>query len=322
MLRLPGYLLLSFFLCNHLSAQVSLSRIPDTLSLFGKGILSTSLNERDMALSPNGRELYYTVISPENSISAIMVCYKGESGKWSRPSVVSFSGHYSDLEPAFSPDGKRMFFASNRPVEGVDKKDFDIWVVERQVNGKWSEAINIGAPVNTEHDEFYPSLAANGNLYFTASYSSSKGKEDIYMARRATDHYEAPVSLDSAVNSEKYEFNAFVSPDEGFILFTSYGRKDDTGRGDLYISLKDAGGKWQPAKNLEAFNSPYLDYCPYVSPDQKIFFFTSERRDLPSQLTGRKLVYDDFVKMYGSTFNGSGNIFWVSFSKLMEMVRP
>ncbi|HTD94760.1 MAG TPA: hypothetical protein VK644_13140 [Chitinophagaceae bacterium] len=321
MLRLLSCLILLFVLCVHVSAQLDLSRIPDTLSLFGKGVVSTRLNERDMAISPDGREMYYTVISPVNSISAIMVCYLGDDGKWSRPAVIPFSGNYSDLEPAFSIDGKRMFFASNRPVEGHDKKDFDIWVVERQGNGKWSEAINIGAPVNTEQDEFYPSLAANGNLYFTASYASSKGKEDIYMARRAHDHYEKPVSLDSEVNSEKYEFNAFVSPDESFILFTSYGRKDDTGRGDLYISTKDANDKWQPAKNLDAINSPYLDYCPYVSPDRKIFFFTSERREIPSQLTDRKLVYDDFIKMYTAIFNGSGNIFWISFSKLMETVR-
>jgi WD40-like Beta Propeller Repeat len=89
------------------------------------------------------------------------------------------------------------------------------------------------------------------------------------------------VALDTGVNSALYEFNAFVSPDEQFILFTAFGRKDDKGRGDIYVSTKNEKGNWLPAKNLEVINSEKLDYCPIVSFDNKTLFFTSERHVIP-----------------------------------------
>ncbi|MBK8496879.1 MAG: PD40 domain-containing protein [Chitinophagaceae bacterium] len=160
-----------------------------------------------------------------------------------------------------------MFFSSNRPLSGSEIKDFDIWVVEKE-NGKWGEPRNLGAPVNTKEDEFYPSITKTGNLYFTAAYKNGIGKEDVFMAKLENGKYGEPVPLDTAVNSKTYEFNAFVSPDEDFIIFTSYGRKDDNGRGDLYMSIKDASGNWQPAKHLSMLNSAKLDYCPFVSFDK------------------------------------------------------
>ncbi|MGO8055647.1 hypothetical protein, partial [Rhizobium leguminosarum] len=107
------------------------------------------------------------------------------------------------------------------------------------------------------------------------AYKNGIGKEDIYMARINNGKYEEPVALDSAVNSKTYEFNAFVSPDESFIIFSSFGRKDDLGGGDLYMSVKDEKGEWQPAKHLSILNTTRIDYCPFVSNNKKILFFTS-----------------------------------------------
>ncbi len=84
-------------------------------------------------------------------------------------------------------------------------------------------------------------------------------------------------ALDTGVNSSYYEFNAYVSPDESLLIFTSYGRVDDMGRGDLYISIRNAAGHWEPAKNMKAVNSAELDYCPFVSTDGKTLYYTSEK---------------------------------------------
>jgi Tol biopolymer transport system component len=233
--------------------------------------------------------------------------------------VVSFAGTFSDLEPALSADGKKLYFASNRPLHGNQPKDFDLWVAERNGNA-WSEPKNLGNSVNTDSDEFYPSIAKSGNLYFTAQYKEGVGREDIFLAAWKNGQFEKPIALDTAVNTKGFEFNAFVDPDEQFIVFTGYGRKDDTGRGDLYMSIKDAKGKWQPAKNLKFLNSSRLDYCPYVSPDKTILFFTSERAALPVSFD-TKASYDQIQKINQQTLNGTGNIYWVSFEKVMESHR-
>jgi WD40-like Beta Propeller Repeat len=300
-------------------SEIDLKNPPAEAVLLAEGFISTPMNERDFALSPDGTEIYYTISTPQSTFQTIVFSRKNKNGKWSKPEVVSFAGKFSDLEPALSADGKRLYFASNRPAEGNKPKDFDIWMVERNGN-TWGEPQNAGDVVNTESDEFYPSITKSGNLYFTAQYKEGVGREDIFMAAWKKDHFEKPVALDTAVNSKGYEFNAFVDPDEQFILFTGYGRKDDAGRGDLYMCVKDADGKWLPSKNLMFLNSSRLDYCPYVSPDKKILFFTSERALLPTSFE-IKTTYDKIQQINKSTMNGSGNIYWVSFEKALNTIR-
>ncbi len=301
------------------SVKLDISTAPATAQVFGEGVISTGLYERDMAISPDGNEMFYTIVSPQNIFSAIIYLQKDKKGNWSKPEVASFSGRYSDLEPAFAPDGKKLFFVSNRSVTGDSVKDFDVWYVEKK-DGNWVNPVNIGKPINTDANEFYPSVANNGNLYFTANYERGKGREDIYVAKWENGKYSEPVSLDTAVNSPLYEFNAFVSPDEQFILFTSYGRKDDKGRGDLYISTKDASGNWQPAKNLSILNSERLDYCPFVSFDKKILFFSSERSNLKESYP-TPVTYQSLIEQRTGILNGESNIYWISLDKVLESIK-
>jgi hypothetical protein len=321
MMKKAAFFLL-FYSSLNTSAQLrlELSRPPALPEVFAANIISTGLNERDFALSPDGSEILYTLQSPQGMpmFQTILYTKKDKQGKWSQPEVAPFAGVYSNLEPVFSCDGEKVYFSSNRPITGAEVKDFDIWVVEK-INGMWGEPRNIGAPVNTADDEFYPSVTKSGNLYFTAAYKNAVGKEDIYCAIWENGKYNEPVPLDTAVNSATYEFNAFVSPDEDFIIFTSYGRKDDKGRGDLYMSRKDALGRWQPAKNLSFINSDKIDYCPFVSADKKILFFTSARA-APKQPGDKAIKLAELINFYTGPQNGSGDIYFINFEKLMEYV--
>jgi Tol biopolymer transport system component len=310
------FLFLSIQVLAQNGMNFSISSPPQQLEVFAEGSVSTYMNERDFAISPDGTEIFFTVSTPKSSFQTIVFVRKIKEGEWTKPEIVSFAGSYSDLEPAFSADGKTLFFSSNRPIEGSAAKDFDIWKVTRTTQG-WSSPINLGAPINTKEDEFYPSIARNGNLYFTAQYSKGIGKEDIYLSYLKDNTYQEPVALDSAVNSKLYEFNAYVSPDENYILFTSYGRKDDTGGGDLYISVKE-NGKWKPATNLKELNSAQLDYCPSVFPDGNILFITSERHSLPVSFSTNKATFDMVKSAYTKTLNSTGNIYWIDFRKFRE----
>lgn len=311
------YFLLLCFLAAPLFAQKltlpSLQHPPATASLFGEGFVSTRINERDFALTPDGNEIYYTISSPKSTIQTIVVSRRNTKGEWSQPEIAPFAAAFSNLEPALTGDGKTLFFASNRPLTGTEPKDFDIWKVTRTATG-WSNPERLSEVINTEADEFYPSIASNGNLYFTAAYRGGPGREDIYCAMWREGAFQKPVALDSGVNTKFYEFNAFVTPDEQYILFTSYGRKDDTGGGDLYISAKKEG-RWTPARNLKELNSPQIDYCPYVSPDGKVLFFTSERHQLPVTFSAGGATVENVKKLYDQPLDGTGNIYWVDFSK-------
>ncbi|MBW0176411.1 hypothetical protein [Sediminibacterium sp.] len=311
------------FLCSSIliaQVKISFTEPPLVPTLFQAGVVSTGIPERDFALSPDETELFYTIQSPLGYFQTIVYMRKDLKGIWSNPQIASFAGNYSDLEPTFSPDGKRLLFSSNRPLTGDKAKDFDIWYVEKQGDSWSAIPQNIGAPVNTEANEFYPSLTKSGNLYFTASYKNGVGREDIYVAIWTAGKFNQPVALDTAVNTKVDEFNAFVSPDEDFILFTSYGRKDDMGRSDLYITQKDKSGNWQAAKHISILNSNRIDYCPFVSFDKKKMFFTSERNIL-KQVFDKKVTLEDLEKTFRSPQNGSGDIYWISFDKVLESLK-
>ena len=291
---------------------------PQQPALFEAIRINTSLGERDFALSPDGNEIFYTLQSPGRNFQTILHTRK-QGNSWSKPVVARFAGQFTDLEPAFAPDGNRLFFVSNRPLSGSQPKDFDIWYIEKK-GGTWGEPKNVGTPVNTSADEFYPSCSKQGNLYYTAAYENGVGREDIYMSSWHNGSYQQPVALDTAVNSTAYEFNAYISPGEEFIIFSSQGRKDEKGRGDLYISIKSKEGKWTAAKNLRALNSDRIDYCPFVTYDQKILFFTSERHTLPGHFD-KPVTYNSLIESYSSVLNGGGNIYWVNFENLLKSIQ-
>jgi Tol biopolymer transport system component len=300
---------------NNNQHTIDLTSPPKKPALFEENFISTSLYERDIAISPDGDEIFYTTMIPLSNFQTL-VHIKKVNGRWTMPEIVSFSGKYSDLEPAFSIDGKKLFFCSNRPVEGDKIKDFDIWCVDK-TNGKWGEPKNLGSPVNSAADEFYPSVASNGNLYFTAQYKGGVGREDIYVSKWENGSYQPASPLDTMVNSAVFEFNAYISPDEKFIIFSSQGRKDEKGRGDLYISVKNEHNGWKLAKNLSILNSDRLDYCPFVSFDKKILFFTSESHELKKAFA-TPINYDDIKNIVRQTKNGTGNIYWIDFNSLKE----
>lgn len=241
---------------------------------------SYSSNIRDFALSSSGDEAYITVQSSLGEISVLVEIEK--SGKeWIPKRILPFSGKYKDLEPFLSEDNLRLYFASNRPKpDSIDiSDDFDIWYVERaEKNENWGDPINPGEPINSEYNEFYPSVSQQSNLYFTSDRPSSKGKDDIFCSVWKNNEYTEPFSLNDSINTIGYEFNAFIAFDESYIIFSAYNREDGFGSGDLYISYRDENEKWGKAINLgEEYNSKYMDYCPFVDSHSKTLYFTSKR---------------------------------------------
>ena len=267
-------------------------------------------NVRDIAISPNGNEVLFTAQSVMGNLSAILVSKKdGET--WSKPEIASFSGKYFDLEPFFSQDGLKLYFVSTRPFDqtSTEPKDFDIWYAERNsLDAEWSEPKNMGSPINTEHGEFYPSIASNGNFYFTRDNPTLNQKDDIYVSAYRNGNYEKPKALPNTINTESYEFNAFIAPDESYLLFGGYNRKDGFGSGDIYISYNTENG-WTQAKNLgENLNSNKWDYCPFVQ--NGILYFTSKRDNTITEFEN-PLSTKELLKEFRKYENGLSRLYAV-----------
>jgi len=275
-------------------------------------VLSPFLNVRDFCIADDGQEAFFTIQSPDQAISQI-ACTRKVNGEWSAPSLLPFCDTYMYLEPFLTADGKRLFFASDRPLDGsAVRKDFDIWYVERKNNNApWSAPVNLGEPVNSGLDQFYPTLSDNLNLYFTMASPEGLGKDDIYFSRWDGRQYTTPVLLDTNVNSSGYEFNAFISRNEDFILFTKYNEPGGQGSGDLYIAQKDAYGNWQKAVNLGVpVNTKAMEYCPFYDEKNHTLYFTSRRNTLQPR-PFRDI--NDFQEYINNGENGLSKIYKVSF---------
>ena len=164
-------------------------------------------------MTPDGREIYFCVILGQYKLSNIVGC-RFENGRWSAPFVVPGLDqpgvHY--IEPHISPDGKKFFFASNRPGPGKEfnERDEDIWVMERQGDG-WGEPRNLGAPVNTPGGEFFPTTTFDGTLYYTGPDATGKG-EAIYRSRWVDGSYAAPEKLPPQINCRQGALQRLVLP--------------------------------------------------------------------------------------------------------------
>jgi len=295
--------ILLIFISNLLSAQNKSDIIQ-----FDKS-LNQFLNVRDFNISKDGNVAYFTIQSPNQEISQIAYIKK-ENNKWSEPELLPFCDSFMYLEPFLSFNSNRLFFVSDRPLNDSisAKKDFDIWYVNRNnKNDGWSKPINIGNPINSELDEFYPSVSKNNNLYFTLVSPKGLGKDDIYFCKWEGDRYSSPILLNENINSAGYEFNAFISENEDFIIFSKYKEEDGQGSGDLYISKKDENGKWKKASNLGVpINTEYMEYCPFYDEKNQILYFTSKRTNLK---TRRFNTVSDFSKYINGSNNGLSKIY-------------
>jgi hypothetical protein len=263
--------------------------------IFAPGIVSTEIGELNTIVSPTGEEIYFCR-SSRSGPTAIMVVKK-ESGKWTNPQVVSFSGTFSDMDPSMSADGLRIFFGSTRPSGKLNAEGCDIWIVDRTaLSADWSEPVNVGEPVNTEKNENYPTTTEFGTLYFQSAGHGGYGGLDIFRSEFRNGKYAEPMNLGTTINSEYNDFDAFITRDESCLIFSSNGRPEGVGSGDLYISFRKKDGNWIKAQNMgEIINSTSMEYCPKVSPDGKYLFFTSGR-------------------------SGNGDIYWVD-AKIIEKFR-
>ena len=140
-------------------------------SLFAPNVISTpDSGEAFGTLTPDGREFYFTK-HHDFARHHIMVSRLAQ-GPWSQPELVPISGVYNDREPRLSPDGKRLYFSSNRPPTPGDtarRRDLDLWFSDRQPNGQWGSPRHIQDAVNGDANDFSPVVTANGMLYFVSS---------------------------------------------------------------------------------------------------------------------------------------------------------
>jgi len=243
-----------------------------TPEIFAPGIVSNQLSVHSSTIfSPDGNEVYWTVMNEMDRIKIIFMKYEG--GLWTQSQEVPFSSLSDDANPFFSSCGGSLYFKSTR--EGSNS----IWVTNREGNG-WSNPVNLGAPFSSYGLAWQASITREGTIYFSKQ-TNGFGTHDIYKAEYVNGSYILAEKLGSEINSNIDDWQVFIDPDEEYVIFGRYQLPDLFHKNGLYISYQRQDGRWSEPVNMgTAINGDHGAYFPYVSPDKKYFFFVSDMDNL------------------------------------------
>ncbi|MCJ8166827.1 OmpA family protein [Pontibacter sp. E15-1] len=153
------------------------------------------------------------------------------SGTWTEPQKLSISDRDAwDSSPAFSPDGKTLYFSSNRKG-GLGGND--IYKTTLDDNGRFSRPENLGPDINTPGNESFVSVGPDGTLYIASDGLPGLGNLDLFQVEDGK-----PVNMGPPINSPGDDFGIYIG--KGNMGFFSSNRSGGKGGDDLYRFVKSA----------------------------------------------------------------------------------
>jgi len=192
-----------------------------------------------------------------------------------------------ELSPVVSADGMTMFFAREC---GECRGGEDIYVA-RNHNGVWGGVTKLGKPFNTPADEMPLAVSADSNrIAVFGNYADSNGRGDIYYVEKGPDGWSARKHYAEPVNTEHFEAGAMYTADGKAMLFVSdrpggvgeYHPKGEffhgnlAGNTDIYVYVTHENGESEVINLGPVINTPYAEYSPYLHPDGKTLYFSSD----------------------------------------------
>ncbi|MBL0741855.1 OmpA family protein [Chryseolinea lacunae] len=254
-----------------------------TVAPMPAGINSESINDGCITFSPDGKT---------------MVFAKGNSGKrkgtedvdlyisrfrnnvWSEPVMININQPNAwDSSPAFSPDGRTLYFSSNR--KGGYGGD-DIYSAQMDSRGRFSKPRNLGPEINTPGNELFPYVAEDMKLYFSSDGHPGYGGLDLFVVKRLNGKNTIE-NLGQPMNSTGDDFGLFLfRPDRGFYTSNREGGKGDD---DIYTFINED-------PNLKVVNY-YLQGITYTKDKEDQLVLLPNTK--VSLLDGKGEIMQDFV---------------------------
>lgn len=198
----------------------------------GDFINTYGIHEASLAIAPNGKTMIFARSNTGKKkgraeVDLYITRYRNKA--WTKPTVMNISSRDDwDSSPAFSRDGRTLYFASNRPGGNGGT---DIWVAHLGTNGRWGKPKAMGSAINTSGNELFPFVSDDGKLYFASDGHPGLGGLDVFEATRRrgkiiVKNMGAPVNT----NADDFGFMLY-SPNEGFLTSNRAGGKGDD---DIY----------------------------------------------------------------------------------------
>jgi hypothetical protein len=243
--------------------------------------ISSPQFESHAAFDPTTGDLYFVRSSPAFEGWRILVSACAADG-WSEPRPPVFAGDGVEADPYFTPDGRSLYFISTRSLNGVARKDLDIWRVDRNAEGVWGAPVHLPEPVNSSGAEWFPRPGPDGWLYFGSSRAGGRGGNDIWRARADPAGRWSVENLGAAVNTEGDEYEPLPSSDGSRLIVTA--------DGGLFEARRTGSG-WSPRVKLGSeVNVNGTEIGAVFSPSGKSLLFS---RDTKGPESGEFFVWHE-----------------------------
>jgi len=219
--------------------------------------------------SPDGSEMYW--VKYFTSTNKTQIWYsKYANNSWSSPKQAPFAeSQYKTNNPYFRNSNDTLYFYSTKPGAFI-------YYVTR-LDTIWSQPQPLTIPIpngKTPGSQF--SFANSETIYFELT-NIGTSDTDLYYSVCLNGVYQVPINLGTSINSLVYDWSPLISGDEKTLFFSS-NRDGGFGYNDIYCSKKNESGNWGTPINLTIrINGNSDDAFPYITPDNKYFFFTTAK---------------------------------------------
>jgi hypothetical protein len=232
--------------------------------------ISTDQYEATPTFTPDGREMFF-MLSNRKFEGYRVLATRCVDGAWSRPQPAPFAAPepMNDADPFVTPDGKRVYFISERahPDRAKGRDDFDIWSADRKPDGSWLEPQRLPDPVNSSEAELLPRMSADGKLYFGSDRAGGLGKMDIYVATLGADRQWQVSNVGPPVSTAASEHEADVSRDGRTLIVVA-----DRGDKSHLYRYENVDGRWIERERIPA-RPDVFQVGPLLSPSADRLLF-------------------------------------------------
>ncbi len=214
-----------------------------TVARLPEGINHENINDGTVTFSPDGRIMIFAKGNTGkrkggNDVDLYMSRFR--NGEWSEPTPLNINDPEAwDSTPAFSPDGRTLYFASNRRGRGRNRTGYggvDLYSAHMDSRGRFTRVRNLGPDINTPGNEMFPYQAEDMKLYFSSDGHPGFGGLDLFVVKRSGGK-NVVENLGEPMNSEGDDFGIFLfRADRGFFTSNREGGKGDD---DIYTFVNE-----------------------------------------------------------------------------------